>query len=141
MTTQLSSGAKNFNWLLSKFVEDIEGAEHALAVSSDGLLIGLSTSMQREDADRMAAVITGMQSLAEGATTLMDRNRLRRVIVDMDDGYLIIATISDAAVLGVGAGYECDLGYVGYEMTMLIERVGEQLTPELVTELRDSIQR
>lgn len=140
MTTQLSSGAKNFNWLLSKFTDDIEGVEQALAVSSDGLLIGLSSSMERADADRMAAVITGMQSLAEGACVLMDRNRLRRVIVDMDDGYLLISTISDSAVLGVGASYDCDLGYVGYEMTMLIERVGEQLTPELVTELRDSIQ-
>jgi hypothetical protein len=39
--------------------------------------------------------------------------------------------------VGVLADADCDVGSVGYEMTLLIERVGEMLTPALVDELKN----
>ncbi|MDQ1423463.1 MAG: uncharacterized protein QOD72_961, partial [Acidimicrobiaceae bacterium] len=42
--------------------------------------------------------------------------------------------------LGVVAAKSCDLGLVGYEMTLLVERVGAVLTPDLVAELKNSLQ-
>jgi hypothetical protein len=36
-------------------------------------------------------------------------------------------------------GKQCDLGLVSYEMAMLVQRVGHQLTPELITELTNLI--
>ncbi|MFN0090941.1 MAG: roadblock/LC7 domain-containing protein [Acidimicrobiales bacterium] len=139
-STMLSAQARNFNWLLSSFQTGTEGVDHAFAVSSDGLLIALSTSLTRDEADKMAAVVTGLQSLSEGARVLLNHSRLKRVILDLEDGYLLISTISDAATLGVAASYDCDLGYVGYEMTLFAEKVGDQLTPEILTELRHAVQ-
>jgi uncharacterized protein len=138
VTTQISS--KNFNWLLSSFVENTLGAEHALAVSSDGLLIGISASMPAGEADRLAAVVTGLQALSEGACKIARKGVLNRVVVDMEEGYLLVAMIADGSTLGVLADLDCDLGLVSYEMCMLIDRVGEQLTPELVAELQRSVQ-
>ena len=34
---------------------------------------------------------------------------------------------------------ECDLGLVGYETARLVERVGGQLTPELVVEMKHAV--
>ena len=47
----LSQKALKVNWLLAGFVNETPGVEHALAVSSDGLLIALSSSLDR-DRDR-----------------------------------------------------------------------------------------
>jgi uncharacterized protein len=33
----------------------------------------------------------------------------------------------------------CDVGAVGYQMTMLVERVGAALSPSLVAELKESV--
>jgi uncharacterized protein len=131
--------ARNLNWLLSRFVDETEGAEQALAVSSDGLLIGASANFDEDDADRMAAVITGLQSLSEGACKLTRKGVLNRVVVDMEDGYLLIATVGEGATMGVTVDLDCDLGYVSYEMCMLIERVGEQVTPALIAELKQIV--
>jgi predicted regulator of Ras-like GTPase activity (Roadblock/LC7/MglB family) len=46
--------------------------------------------------------------------------------------------ISDGSCLAVMASPKCDIGVVGYEMTLLVERVGELLTPELRAELQSS---
>ena len=37
------------------------------------------------------------------------------------------------------ASKDCDLGLVGYEITMLVNRMGAQLTPVLVVELKTSL--
>lgn len=140
MTSLLSPRARNVNWLLQSFAEKTDGVDHAFAVSSDGLLIAISSELPRHAADKMAAVITGLQSLSEGAAMLLGCSGLKRVILDLNERYLLVSTISNSAVLGVAASYNCDLGYVGYEMAFLTERVGAVLTPDLITELRDSIQ-
>ena len=33
----------------------------------------------------------------------------------------------------------CDIGNVGYQMALLVERAGEMLTPELVDELKNLV--
>ena len=65
--------------------------------------------------------------------------RVMQVLVEMASGYLFVASISDGSTLGVAAARECDLGLVGFEIALLVERVGTQLTPALVTELKNSL--
>lgn len=47
----------------------------------------------------------------------------------MTGGYLFATSISEGSTLAVVAQRQCDLGLVGYEMTMLASRVGHALTP------------
>jgi uncharacterized protein len=132
--------ARSFNWVLSSFVENVLGAEQALAVSSDGLLIGISETMPPGEADRLAAAITGLQSLSDGVARITAKGVLNRVVIDMEDGYLLVATIGATATLGVVTALDCDLGLVSYEMCMLIDRVGAQLTPDVVADLQKTVQ-
>ena len=99
----LSGRAANTNWLLQRFVRETAGVQHAFAVSSDGLLITFSSNLTRQAADKMAAVITGIQSLAEGASTLLECPGLKIVILDLHERYLLVSSISQTAVLGVVA--------------------------------------
>ncbi len=49
--------------------------------------------------------------------------------------------ISDGSCLAVVADAGCDIGLVGYEMAVLVERTGAVLTPELRAELSGTLLR
>jgi len=136
----LSPEAKTFNWLLESFASNTAGVVGAVAVSSDGLLMALSSIKDRANAERLAAVVSGMTSLAGGAASCYALGILNRVIVDMSDGYLLITTISAGSVLGVIADRSANLATVAYEMTLFAQRAGAALTPMLIVELKNSIQ-
>lgn len=136
MTT---AGAQNINWLLSNFLERTPGVEECIAVSSDGLLMASAATMDRASADKMAAIVTGMRSLADGASRVLHRGGLSQIIIEMGSAYLFVSAISGGANLGVVTARDCDLGLVGYEITLLVQRVGVQLTPELIDELKSSL--
>ena len=135
----LSHEANSINWLMANFVERTPGVDQAVAVSSDGLLLAMSTTVERAGADRLAANITGMRALSQGASAELHRGPVVQVLVEMSEAYLFVSTISGGSTLGVVAGKQCDLGLVGYEIAMLVNRVGSQLTPGLVIELKNSL--
>ena len=130
----LSEKANNVNWLMANFVRSTPGVEQAMAVSSDGLLIALSSQLERASADKMAAIITGMRALAHGGA-----NEVMQVLIGMANAYLFVSAISGGSTLGVVTARDCDLGLVGFEITLLVERVGAQLTPTLISELKNSL--
>ena len=135
----LSSAAQNVSWMLDHFVRETAGVEQAVGVSSDGLLMAMSVRMPRGDADKLAATVSGMTTLATSAGGLLAKGGLAQVITEFADGYLVASIISGRACLGVVTSRDCDLGVVGYETAMLVERVGAVLTPELITELKSSL--
>jgi predicted regulator of Ras-like GTPase activity (Roadblock/LC7/MglB family) len=139
-TVQLSPEAKTFNWLLDSFTSSTAGVLEAIAVSSDGLLMAMSAIKDRANAERLAAVVSGMTSLAGGAANWYSLGGLNRVIVDMAHGYLLVTSISAGSVLGVIATRSANLGTVAYEMTLFASRAGGALTPRLIVELKNSVQ-
>ena len=54
---------------------------------------------------------------------------VRQTIVEMGGGYLFVTAVSDGSSLAVFADAQCDIGMVGYEMTLLVTRVGQLLAP------------
>jgi len=88
----------------------------AVAVSSDGLLMAMSSSLERAGAEQLSAIIAGMTSLAESTARCFALGGLEQVIVAMDDGYLFVSSVSDGSSLGVVADKRCDVGAVRREM-------------------------
>jgi uncharacterized protein len=138
-TAALSEEARTFNWLLNGFVEKTAGVSDAVAVSSDGLLMAMSSSLSRANAEQLAAIISGLVSLGNGAATCFGFEGLDQVIVTMRRGFLFVSSISDGSCLGVVSQRGCDIGLVGYQTTLLVERAGTVLTPELVAELKQEM--
>jgi uncharacterized protein len=132
----LTDEARNFNWLLSSFVEETAGVTDAVAVSSDGLLIARSNTLDRNESEQLSAIISGCTSLAQAADRAMEAGGLERVIVAMQRGFLFMSAIADGSCLGVVATRECDVGSVGYQTTELVGRAGRLLTPALREELK-----
>jgi uncharacterized protein len=138
-TTVLSPDAEAFMWLLDTFTSTTAGVLGAVAVSSDGLLVAVSSIDNRANADRLAAVVSGMASLATGAAHGYALGLLNRVVVDMSEGYLLISALGSGSVLGVVAERSTDVATAAYEMTLFATRAGSRLTPALILELRAAI--
>lgn len=128
--------ARNFNWLLSSFVNETAGVTDAVAVSSDGVLIARSSSVGAAESEQLCAIISGCASLAHAADRAIDGEGLERVIIAMKEGFLFVSAIADGSCLGVVALRDCDVGSIGYQTTELVARVGQLLTPALREELK-----
>ena len=134
--TAMSPEAANFNWLLDNFVKSVPGVRHTLVVSADGLLMAMSDNVDRTHGDQMAAIVSGLASLTRGAARQLGAGAVRQAIVEMDHLFLFTTSISDGSVLAVAAEATCDVGLVGYEMTLLVTRAEATMTPALVSEMR-----
>jgi predicted regulator of Ras-like GTPase activity (Roadblock/LC7/MglB family) len=125
------TGTRNWGYLLDQLCDHVPGISHALAVSSDGLLIAASRDLARDHADSLSAFTSGLSSLTSGAANLMAAAPVEQSTVEMAGGYLIVMAIGDGSILTVLAEKSCDLGQVTYEMATLINRSGAALTPDL----------
>jgi predicted regulator of Ras-like GTPase activity (Roadblock/LC7/MglB family) len=134
--TALSTEAVNFGWLLDNFVRTVPGTRHTLVVSADGLLMAMSQNLDRTSGDQMSAIVAGMSSLTRGAARQLQAGEVRQAIVEMDELFLFLMSISNGSVLAVIAESSCDVGLIGYEMAMLVSRTEATLTPQLITEMR-----
>jgi predicted regulator of Ras-like GTPase activity (Roadblock/LC7/MglB family) len=138
---RLSSEARNLNWLVSNFVAAVPGVDQAAVVSSDGLLIAVSEGVDRVAADRLSAVAAGLHSIAKGAATPLNGGTVHEVIVEFEHAILFVMSVSESSVLAVSATRPCDVGLVGFEMAVLVERCASALTPALVAELQTALPR
>ncbi|MEH3132373.1 MAG: roadblock/LC7 domain-containing protein [Mycolicibacterium neoaurum] len=115
---------ESLDWLVAKFAREVDGVSHAVLVSADGLLMAASEHMPTERADQLAAVTSGLASLAGGAAQLFQGGHVMQSIVEMEHGYLLVMRAGDGSNIAALAMRSCDIGQVGYEMAMLVERVG-----------------
>jgi predicted regulator of Ras-like GTPase activity (Roadblock/LC7/MglB family) len=120
---------RQLDWLLVDFVRATAGTRHALVISADGLQLAASQGIDEAFGDQLAAVTSGLLSLALGVAQSFEAGAVRQTIVEMGGGYLFVTSISEGSMLAVFAERACDLGMIGYEMTLLAARVGHMLTP------------
>jgi predicted regulator of Ras-like GTPase activity (Roadblock/LC7/MglB family) len=141
MTTELSNDARSLNWLVESFVRNTAGVAHAAVLSSDGLLVAVSERLDRARADQLAAIASGLESLTEGAARLFSAGSVNQTVVEMEHGFLFVMAVGDGSCLAVLAAPSCDVGVIGYEMTMMVTKVGDVLTPQLRAELQAVLPR
>ncbi|HET8621398.1 MAG TPA: roadblock/LC7 domain-containing protein [Acidimicrobiales bacterium] len=133
--TSAAENSPDLDWLITSFAERIPGVDSVVVLSTDGLVLALSDGLDKDTADTLAAVTSGLASLTAGAARHMGAGNVNQVIVEMDGGYLFVTTISEGSALAVMCGPDCDIGLIGYEMSMLVARIGQVLTPALRAEL------
>jgi predicted regulator of Ras-like GTPase activity (Roadblock/LC7/MglB family) len=115
----------NLTWLLNDLVERVPTAQQAVVLSADGLMMGASAGLSREDAEHLSAMAAGFQSLAKGASRHFRAGPVRQTVVEMESAFLFVTAAGQGACLAVLASADADLGLIAYEMAKLVTRVGE----------------
>jgi hypothetical protein len=103
--------------------------------------VAMSAQLHRDEADQLAAVTSGLISIAGCIAQLADGDEVRQAVIEMGRGYFLGMTIRDGSVLAVLAAVDADLGVIGFEMARLVKQTGEILTPTLRQELQQALPR
>ncbi|HEX3588576.1 MAG TPA: roadblock/LC7 domain-containing protein [Pseudonocardiaceae bacterium] len=127
---------QDFAWLINGFVSRVHGVTHALVMSSDGFPLVVSESMTTDRSEQLAAISSGLLSLAGNAAGLFDKGNCEQIVIRMSRGYFLFMGIGRSAGFGVLTAAGCDMKVVGYEMTQFVEKAGHALTPQLRADLR-----
>ncbi|HEV8558284.1 MAG TPA: roadblock/LC7 domain-containing protein [Actinophytocola sp.] len=128
MTTEITAGTEqSLGWLVSAFTREVPGVAHAVLVSADGLMVAASDGLPRDRADQLSAMAAGLASLTAGAAHLFTAGRVVQSVIEMERGFMLLMTVGDGSHLAVLAVAGCDIGLVGYEMTLLVDRVGRMV--------------
>jgi predicted regulator of Ras-like GTPase activity (Roadblock/LC7/MglB family) len=139
MAIHLSNDANNLTWLVGDLVARVPAIQHAVVVSADGLLLVSSKGMDRVRDEQLSAVGSAFASLARSSGRYFNGGEVMQTIVQMSRGFLFVSEISDGSSLVVLSSAKSDIGLIGYEMAMVVSRVGEVLTPALRAELQASL--
>jgi uncharacterized protein len=132
MTAELTAQAEpSLGWLVSAFTKDVPGVSHAVLVSADGLMVAASDGLPRDRADQLSAMAAGLSSLTTGAAELFTAGRVVQSVIEMEHGFMLLMSVGDGSHLAVLAASGCDIGLVGYEMTLLVDRVGRMVETPL----------
>lgn len=132
----MSTAADNLNWLVAKFAEQVVAVKQAVVVSSDGLPLAVSNNVERETAERLAAVASGMIGLAYGSAGRFGAGAVSNVIVEMEHGWLFVTGIRDGSLMCIVTNRDADIGTLGYEISVFADRAGDVLTPNVRNELK-----
>jgi predicted regulator of Ras-like GTPase activity (Roadblock/LC7/MglB family) len=104
--------------LIFELTQRIPGVRHALVVSADGVPLAASGGIRADRLEQLAAITSGLVSLARGVASTLDRGAVTQALVVMAEGTLVIKAIDDGTSLAVLATAAADLDQVAYEMTM-----------------------
>lgn len=132
----MTNPADNLNWLLERLVGTVPGIKQAVVVSSDGLAMAKSEGVDRETAERLAAVSSGMIGLAYGSAGRFGAGPVSNVIVEMQNGWLFVTGIRDGSLICCLTEKDIDMGAIAFEMSIFVQRVGDSLTSDVRQELK-----
>ena len=120
---------QDLNWLVTDFTARVADVAHAVVVSADGVPLALSEFIPHQFAEQLAAITSGLTSLMVGAARIFEAGQPTQALVEMERGLMFVMAISDGSSLAVLASPDCDTDLVAYEMSLLVEAVGDVLTP------------
>jgi predicted regulator of Ras-like GTPase activity (Roadblock/LC7/MglB family) len=120
---------QDLDWLITDFTSRVVDVAHAAVVSADGVPLAVSENIPGAFAEQLAAITAGLVSLMQGAARIFEAGQPTQALVEMDGGLMLVKAISDGSSLAVLASPDCDTDLISYEMTRMVEAVGEVLTP------------
>lgn len=127
----MSQPIVSLDFLLNDFVHRCAPhVEHAIAVSSDGILVAATSGLPPDRADQLAAFAAGLIGLVGGTARCLEAGAVVNNITELEQGFVLSMAVSTGAAILVLAGRGSDLALVSFEMAELINRVGHAITPD-----------
>jgi predicted regulator of Ras-like GTPase activity (Roadblock/LC7/MglB family) len=116
-------------WMLDDALKMPE-TRHAILLSADGLLMAHSERISRDDADRHAAGMSGLQSLARNTAEFCGdpSTPWQQTVSEFDGGYVFLVAAGPGAYLAVSATERVDMEAVSFRLQELVQRLGKELT-------------
>jgi predicted regulator of Ras-like GTPase activity (Roadblock/LC7/MglB family) len=118
------------DWVVDDLVRRVEGISQAVVLSRDGLTLGASQGLSREDADHFCAVAAGLQSLAREAAQRFGGGEVRQTIVEMEAALVFAIEAGQGTCLAAVCPADAKPGLIAYEMGKLVKRIRQHLAAD-----------
>jgi predicted regulator of Ras-like GTPase activity (Roadblock/LC7/MglB family) len=119
MTNENAPVGKSRTALMVDRLRDLQAntpdVEASAVVSVDGLIMASALPSDVEE-DRVSAMSAAMLSLGERISSELGRRSLEQVYIHGDQGYVILTSVGESAVLTVLAREQAKLGLIFLEM-------------------------
>ncbi|WP_425828023.1 roadblock/LC7 domain-containing protein [Streptomyces fractus] len=125
--TGLGGEGPGVDWLLDELAARVPEVRYVVMLSGDGLCVGASTALGRDESERFCAIASGFHSLAKGAGHHFDAGGVVQTMVELEGGFLFVVAAGEGSCLAVFTDGHADIGLVAYEMALLVDRVREHL--------------
>lgn len=124
--TEFSDG--DAAWMLDRVLEQPE-VLHALVVTADGLFQQHSGGLARDDAERLAAALAGMQSasLALAAFCAAQPGAWEQSLVQFAGGVVLTVRAGESTYLSVAVTDKADVGQIGWRMHEVTRQLGSRM--------------
>ena len=120
----------HLDWLVDDLVGRVAHVQKAAVLSRDGLALGTSSALSREDAEHLSALAAGIQSLANGGALHFGGGQVHQTVIEMDQSFLFVTAAGEGTCLAVLAGANADVGLVAYEMALIVKQVGRHMVDQ-----------
>lgn len=124
----MTSHSSRLDWLLDDLVKRLAKVRYAVVLSTDGLLLGRSSSIEVEDAEHFSAMASALQSLARSAGLRFNGGDMLQTVVELERAVLFVTSAGDNACLALLSEDGASMGTVAYEMNQTVNRLGELLS-------------
>lgn len=116
-------------WILDEVVK-VPETRYAILLSGDGLLMAHSDRIGVDDADRHAAGLSGLQSLARNCAEFCGslNTQWRQTVSEFDHGYVLLVGAGPRAYLAISTTEKVDLEVLSFRAQETIQRLGKELT-------------
>ena len=112
--------------VLNEFERNVPHIEATAVVSTDGLVIASRLPKEVEE-DRVGAMGAAILSISTRSGTELERGDMERVLIEGTDGFLLIRSIADVAILVCLVDKEVRLGMLFYECKHCVEQLSKIL--------------
>ena len=118
--------SEQLDQVLNDFERNVPHVEATAVVSTDGLVIASRLPDQVEE-DRVGAMGAAILSISTRSGEELNRGEMLRVLIEGTNGYLLIRSIGDVAILVVLVDKKVRLGMLFYECKQCINKLTEIL--------------
>jgi predicted regulator of Ras-like GTPase activity (Roadblock/LC7/MglB family) len=135
------TGVGELNWLLDSLASTVMGVRSAVILSPDGLPLARSLGLSDSDADHLAALAAGANSLARGAGHRFGYGEVSQTIIEMDAALLFIMPAGRGTCITLLADAHADAGQIAYELSELVKRLGQHMIANPRFPVQDPVSR
>ncbi|MGP3950799.1 roadblock/LC7 domain-containing protein [Streptomyces sp. 7N604] len=128
MTTP-GTDLSGLGWILDENILRLPHTLRALVLSADGLTAASSEGVDRDLADRMAAAVSGMQSLSREAAEFANcqDDPWELTMIQYAGGFIFTMAAGPGTYLVVAATQDADVEAVSYAMEKAVDRLGHEM--------------
>jgi predicted regulator of Ras-like GTPase activity (Roadblock/LC7/MglB family) len=128
--TEQSGAAATMDWVVDDLVRRVEGISQAVVLSRDGLTLGASQGLSREDADHFCAVAAGLQGLAREVAQWFGGGQVRQTIIETETAVVFVIEAGEDTCLAAMCLADAQPGLIAYELGKLVKRLGRHLATD-----------